>query len=434
MFHRIKVVDLELSRPLTTIENLDGYGELEALVRLHGRPIGKIQTLVTGDYCPAATLRTAILEQRNWPIELYSFLQGLAAGSQLNELGITELPHETDQVRHEPLPLVTVAVCTRDRTADLALCLDALSCLDYPNLDILVIDNAPSNDATKQLLSTTYPSVRYVCEPRPGLSWARNRAIIEAYGDIIAYTDDDVIVDPNWARALVDVFAKEPKVMAVTGYVAAHELETEAQIVFEQAFRFGRGFESKWIRADHQDNQGGVTQYGATANYGTGANMAYRRSLFEQIGDFDPALGAGTATAGGEDLEMFFRTLQEGYTLVYEPNALVRHRHRRDYTQLKKQITNNGVGYYSYLVRSALAYPEHYFDFVRIGLRFLQSNIGRLLRSLVRPSRYPRDLVWAEMKGFLMGVGRYQKAQQAAAKIAEDFGPLTPVVLSGRQI
>ena len=86
--------------------------------------------------------------------------------------------------------------------------------------------------------------------------------------------------------------------------------------------------------------------------------MAYRHSLFARIGGFDPALDVGTVTNGGGDLEMFFRVLKEGYTLVYEPAALVRHRHRRDYAQLREQITNNGVGFYAYLVRSALHYRD----------------------------------------------------------------------------
>ena len=73
--------------------------------------------------------------------------------------------------------------------------------------------------------------------------------------------------------------------------------------------------------------------------------MAYHHSLFDRIGGFDPALDVGTVTNGGGDLEMFFRVLQEGQTLVYEPSALVRHRHRRDYAQLRTQITNFGIGF-----------------------------------------------------------------------------------------
>ena len=430
MSHRIKVLDIELSYPLANIEGLDGYAELEGLVRMHGKLIGKVQVPIVGDYCPAKTVVDAILEQHSQRIARHFLLNNLATPSQGNQWCINNLLNVAQPTYSLPLPLVTVAVCTRDRPADLAMCLEALKSLNYSNLDILVVDNAPSNDATEQLIQTTYPNVRYVCEPRPGLSWARNRAIVEARGEIIAYTDDDVVVDPGWITNLVNVFATNSKVMVVTGYVAAYELETDAQIIFEQAYRFGRGFESKWVQVNDRGSRKTVTQYGATANYGTGANMAYRRSLFERIGYFDPALGAGTATTGGEDLEMFFRVLHEGYTLVYEPNALVRHRHRHDYAQLKKQVTNNGIGYYSYLVRSALTYPQDKFSFVQLGLQLLLGNIYQLLLSFVRPSpRRQRDLTLAELRGSFIGLCRYQKAHQTAMQLANTLDSLTPTIL-----
>lgn len=134
---------------------------------------------------------------------------------------------------HSSYRLVTVVVCTRDRTNDLAMCLEALLQLDYPYLDFLVVDNAPTTNATQQLVAEKFPQVRYVCEPRPGLDWARNRAIVEAKGEIIAYTDDDVIVDAGWVKALVQPFLEDASVMAVTGLVAPYELETSAQIMFE---------------------------------------------------------------------------------------------------------------------------------------------------------------------------------------------------------
>jgi GT2 family glycosyltransferase len=159
--------------------------------------------------------------------------------------------------------------------------------------------------------------------------------------------------------------------------------------------------------------------------------MAYRRSLFEQIDYFDPALDVGTVTNGGGDLEMFFRVLKEGYTLVYEPRAIVRHRHRRDYVELRTQIANNGVGLYSYFVRSALAYPEERFAFLYLGLWWLWHGITRpLLVSLLRPARLPQDLRIAEFLGAFHGFRRYFQARQAAAQIAANFGPLPKIEAS----
>ena len=90
----------------------------------------------------------------------------------------------------------------------------------------------PATNRPKSWCEASYPEMRYVCEPRPGLNWARNRAIIEAQGEIIAYTDDDCLVDPGWVRSFVQVFMENPEAAAVTGLVLPAELETEAQNLF----------------------------------------------------------------------------------------------------------------------------------------------------------------------------------------------------------
>jgi GT2 family glycosyltransferase len=419
-------MDIELSRPLTTIEGLDGYETVQGLVRLHGTPLGYVQLPLSRGRCAAAALSKAILDQHSWAIICHLLCDGLAAPPQPSGLRIADLVHVAHPTYPRPFPSVTVAVCTRDHTADLAICLDALCRLDYPALDILVVDNAPSSDATECLVRPSYPDVSYVCEPRPGLSWARNRAIIEAQGEIIAYTDDDVVVDAGWVSALAQVFAENPKVMAVTGLVVPYELETEPQILFERHGGFGRGFKRRWYQVDREGDEQAVTHHGA-GKLGTGANMAYRCSLFDHIGYFDPALGVGTVTNGGEDIEMFFRLLHEGYTLVYEPSALVYHRHRRDYASLRRQIANRGIGLSSYHVRSALAYPDERSAFIRLQLWWLRRwHLKRLMRSFIHPQRFPRDLILAELWGYLIGLGRYYKAQRTAAEIAQKFGPLTP--------
>ncbi|MBW4641089.1 MAG: glycosyltransferase [Gloeocapsa sp. UFS-A4-WI-NPMV-4B04] len=428
MFNCIKVTDIELNRPLVSIENLVGYEKLKGLVRLHGKPIGYIQLPVIGDRVSATSLHKAIVEQHSSNIIHQLLHNGLAALPQPNGLCIADLFYVSPPKYSGTLPLVTVAVCTRDRTTDLALCLQGLNCLDYPALDILVVDNAPSSDATKRLVQTAYPNVRYVCEPRPGLDWARNRAIIEARGEIVAYTDDDVVVDPGWVKALSTVFAENPEVMAVTGLVVPYELETEAQFLFEMYGGFGRGFERKWYQVEQDSKM--PWRYLGTGQFGTGANMAYRRSLFEQIGYFDPALDVGTVTNGGGDLEMFFRVLKEGHTLVYEPSAIVRHRHRRDYEKLRSQIANNSIGLFSYCIRGALAYPDNRLSFLRLCLWWLWYwNIRRLVISLIHPTRFPRDLILAELKGCFIGLGRYQKAQQVVEQIANSsFLPQPPTL------
>ncbi|MEO8285654.1 MAG: glycosyltransferase [Chloroflexota bacterium] len=413
MLRPIKLAEVEFSQPLPTIEGLDGYATLKALVRLHGTPIGFVKLPVDAGKCTGPALRKSILHDLSWGI-LQHHLADLLAGPRPNGLQLDDLNNAPHIEYHGDLPMVTVAVCTRDRAADLARCLEALSLIDYPSFEVLVVDNAPSSDATEHLVREKYPDVRYIREERPGLDWARNRAIAEAQGDIIAYTDDDVVVDPGWVSALAKVFAENADVMAVTGLVVAYELDTPAQILFEMYGGFGRSFQRRWYQAPRGTWDRSLIYQGA-GQFGTGANMAYRLSVFDEIGCFDPALDVGTVTNGGGDLEMFFRVLKHGHTLVYEPAAFVRHRHRREYEQLRTQLFNNGIGLYSYFVRSARAYEDERWPFMRLAIWWLLFwHLKRLASSIVKPTRFPRGLILAELWGSILGPARYRKAALTA--------------------
>jgi O-antigen biosynthesis protein len=387
----VRLVDLELSRPVQPLEGLARYVGVEALVRQEGTPIGWVRLPVVDGYCPAAAIEREIRSQPTVHVKPVRMP--------------TAPPH------------VTVSVCTRDRGADLSRCLDSLDRLNYPALDLLVVDNAPSNDVVERLIHSQYPRIRYVREPQPGLDRARNRAIAEARGEILAFTDDDVIVDPFWAAALASAFAEDPAVMAVTGLVVPCELESEAQVLFERYRSFARGFERIRVQATGT-TRSIAWRYGATAKFGTGANMAFRREVLDRLGGFDPALGAGTICRGGDDLDLLFRVIKAGHALVYEPRALVRHRHRSQLAELQRQIADHGVGFSAYLIRTGLAYPDE-----RLGLACLEAwwwskLLYRALRPRTPPAKAMRRLALAELRGSLAGLNRYQQARAAAASEA----------------
>lgn len=413
MHTRIKVLDIELSRPITPITCSSQYPAAKALLRLHGAPVGYLDLPLTDGRCSAAVIRRAALEQHRDALIARGLDQWLQSGLPDSGMDASLLANVPVPSPDELHPLISVAVCTRNRPEDLARCLEAIAELDYPAYEVVVVDNAPSDDRTEQLVRGRFPQMRYAREPQPGLSNARNRAIAEARGEIVAFTDDDVVVDRGWLAALARVFAENPHVTGLTGLVAPLELETEAQILFEVHGGFGRGFTRQQYRYQ-RGQQGTQATYQGTGRFGTGANMAYRRSVFAQIGAFDPALGVGTLSQGGEDLEMFFRLLRAGHTLAYEPAALVRHRHRREYEALQRQLESNGLALAAYHGGCALIFPEQRAIFMRLHLWWLWAwHIKRLLQSLSRPHRFPRALILAELRGYLIGLGRYPQARRA---------------------
>lgn len=422
MLSPVKVVELEISQPIGALDGLEGYLAVQGLVRWQGSPLGWVRVPVSNGRCEAAILRQAVLEHREALLQQVC-VNGIGLGQLGSVASLLRLPSPSVKAGLKIGLSVTVAVCTRDRPIDLERCLQSL--LSLPAMEVLVIDNAPSSDATQKLveaLQPQHPHLRYVPEPRPGLDWARNRAILEAKGEIIAFTDDDVVVDADWVGSMAQVFAENPAVAAVTGLVIPAELETDAQVWFEQNGGFGKGFQFRWFQFPggqmHWSNLG-------TGNLGTGANMAFRRAVFERIGGFDPALDAGTATQGAGDLELFFRVLKAGLPLVYEPRAIVHHYHRREYSQLRTQLFNNGSVYAAF-VRSALAYPETAPGFMRLGLSWLGSgHLRPLLASLFYPTQFPRDLRIAQLSGCLRGLTTYFIAKRQVAKIAAQFGTLS---------
>ena len=151
---------------------------------------------------------------------------------------------------------------------------------------------------------------------------------------------------------------------------------------------------------------------------GTGANMAVRRRVALELGGFDPALGVGTATGGGDDVEFLFRAVAAGHVVVYEPTAVVRHRHRRTMEELARQKRGDGTGTYSLYLGAARHYGRlQRRAFRRFAVRWAVRHLGvGYLRSVLAPSLWPRSLVVAEVRGAVSAtVGRYYRRAQRDA-------------------
>lgn len=391
MLPPIKVVDLELSQPLVTLEGLEGYQGVRGLVRLHGVPIGYVQMPVVAGCCTADSLSKQILAQHSTTILRHLLQNQLAAGRTLEQLSFEGLFNPLPSEKIAPSLSITIAICTRDRTSDLAVSLEALNRLDDPALDILVVDRAPSSDATQHLALGQFPKIRYTCEPEPSLGLACNRAIAAAKGEIIAFINDELTVDRGWVNAITQIFAENPEVMAVTGLVVPAELETEAQILFEQEGGWSGGWERTWYRLPPQTKM--PQEILQTWRLGSSANIAYRRSLFERIGQFHPLLGA-------EHLEMCLRLLKTGHTLVYEPQAIGRYRPPRTLEQLRPQLIAQHSAQFAYCAYSAQTYPQEFRSCLQLNWRMLSQQIYRLFLASIRPSRFPREFIWAQTRSY----------------------------------
>ena len=387
------VVDINIEDLPRDLQGLDGYLYILALVRFGGCPVGKIRVPVENGCVTAAQIRAALLEMDLSPLwnawlAAYTGYDPVAGG--------------------QPPASVTVATCTRDRPEDLARCLAGVLNLPEDGQEILVVDNHPQTDQTRRLVQS-YPRVRYIREDRPGLDVARNRALREARGEVVAFIDDDAIPDPGWLRALVRHFA-DPRVMAVTGLTMPGELETEAQEMFERYSGFGRGF----YRYTFNIN---IMNPLVASRVGAGANMALRTSVLDRVGAFDEALDAGTPTQSGGDTEMFTRILRAGYSITYEPAALNWHWHRRAWPDLRRVLYGYGVGAYAIWTRQLLREGE--FSVLRHSAAWWwKYQLPGLLRAILRPSSspIPAQLLWDEIRGCLAGPWAYLRSSRSLSQ------------------
>ena len=242
--------------------------------------------------------------------------------------------------RARPITLTaSIVICTRQRPQDLAACLKAIALEIAAGREVIVVDNGP--DAETRAAANA-AGVRYVVEPRPGLSRARNAGVCAATGDVVIFVDDDVRPEPGWVDALMRRFDADD-VSLVCGLVLPDTLETPAQIGFEYELGFG-GMGLLPLRFDAEFRaawRNGVPVW----NIGAGANMAVRRRRVTELGGFDERIGPGAAGGCGDDSEFWHRLIFAGDTAIYEPLSVVRHKHRRDWAALKRQAYGYSFGH-----------------------------------------------------------------------------------------
>ncbi len=424
-FVPVQQFELELSQPWPALDAIAAQGRrARAFVRLHGAPLGVVDLPAGG----AAACAGRIWAECGAAINRHLAADGLAPLTGL-ELGALIAPGDAACLQErrcivERAPSVSVVVCTRDRTDLLAICLPSLLAQEYREFEIIVVDNAPRTSATADLIATEYagePRIRYVREDRPGLSWARNRGLAEARNEIVAFTDDDARADPAWLAELARGFEAAPDVACVTGATLPAELETQAQAWFEQfgGFNKYRGWEAQTIRLSEPPADDPFFPY-LTPRYGAGVNMAYRRNRLLALGGFDPALGAGTPTSGGEDIEAFLRVITAGHALRVQPTALLYHTHRREYAALHRQLYGCGKALTAYVASAIAADRRHLWRMAGMAWRAPGHLLGRRSgRNIAKQSDYPAPLTRAELMGMLWGAFAYLRSRRLARRLAE---------------
>ncbi|MER6712021.1 glycosyltransferase [Streptomyces sp. NPDC000877] len=375
------------------------HGEVFVLVRRQGRPVGTLLGRVP---------------------------EGADARAVLAARARAECPPGAVEGPGEP-PFTSVVVATRERAGQLARALDSLLAQDHPRFEIVVVDNAPVTGETRQLVERKYAErVRYVCEPVPGLAVAHNTGLAAVAGEVVAFTDDDVVADPRWLTELTAPFAGDAGLGCSTGLILPARLTTPAQVLLESHGGFAKGFTPRTYDPAHPPVDEPLFPFTA-GRFGSGANMAFRTRVLRSVGGFDPATGAGTAARGGDDLYGFVRVLADGHRLRYTPYALVWHHHRETWRDLETQAYGYGAGLTAYLTAVLVNRPALLPAFLaRLPRGLVHARALTAVRETegtggggmpgdhdVRTHPWPRRLSRLQRRGMVYGPVGYVRARRA---------------------
>jgi O-antigen biosynthesis protein len=315
----------------------------------------------------------------------------------------TPVPGELD-VDDAQLPGVSVVMPTVCHDPEeLVEAVSRLTSLDYPNYEIVVVDNRTDPHAPELPALPGGDRVRAVREMVPGVSSARNRGIAASTAPILVFTDDDVMVEPGWLRAIGARFVAQPGLDALGGLILPAALRTRAQLWFEEYFGgFSRTYLPRTANLErHEDDQ--MFPF-APGRYAAGANMAFRRESLERVGGFPRDLGTGTPALGGEDLAVFLELAASGATIGFEPRAIVRHHHRVDEDEFRAQVFGYGAGLTAMYARFVVHHPRELTGMLaRLGVGVRQLRESRTTRSPTEESSFPPNLKLVEMAGLAYG-------------------------------
>ena len=236
-------------------------------------------------------------------------------------------------------PRVSVVVCAYDAADTLADCLDSLERLDYPDYEIVLINDG-SSDATSEI-AYGHERVRVIETTNQGLAAARNVGLAAATGEIVAYTDADTRVDPDWITFLVQPLLSDDDVASdVVGSGGPNVVPADDPWMAQCVARAPGG--PTHVLLDDQE-----------AEHVPGCNMAFRRDALIEIGGFDPIY-----LRAADDVDICWRVQARGWRIGFAPAAFVWHHHRSSLRGYWRQQVGYGEGETWLMAR----HPEQFLD------------------------------------------------------------------------
>ena len=290
------------------------------------------------------------------------------------------------------MPFVSVIIVTTDRPRLIKMCVELVLAQKYHPYEIIVVDGS-KDDLTKNIIES-FKSVKYIRSDIKNTPDQRNYGIKKAEGEIIAFIDDDSMVQGEWLENLIKEY-KSSDIGGVGGLVIG-----QSEIINNGADATGKILDNGKLAANFNYDSNQIIE----ADHLMGCNMSFRKDVLYEIGLYDPEY---RGTCFCEETDVCTRVKKKGYKIIYTPHAKVRHLaaprlgHSRDRYNLKFQYFHARNKTYFYFKNYGLK---------RITLNFilsdtcdhLKSYIGRIIHTLALISLN----IYGKLVGFLLAIRR----------------------------
>jgi GT2 family glycosyltransferase len=267
---------------------------------------------------------------------------------------------------------ISVIVSTRNRADDVVACAKTILANRYPAFELVIVDQSNSTDRQRAEAEVgSDERLRWIATATRGLSVSRNLAVAAARAPILAFTDDDCRVSETWIADTVAEFDADPELSLLFGKVVLRPEDRAC------------GYAAEFEPEQRHELRGALRE--PPSAWGVGANMAIRRSVFDRLGVFDTALGAGADFFAGEELDFTLRALAAGFKIVHTPTTSVVHLGVRKYgVEWRKLVRGYAIG-----CGAALFKHIRMGDItaLRVYFGFVAANVRRVCANLVRGKR-----------------------------------------------
>lgn len=259
------------------------------------------------------------------------------------------------------MPEISVLLCTRNRGDKIKNAVDSILENSYENFELILVDQS-SDDKTKATIETYIdPRIRYIRSQTVGLSRSRNIAIRESLSEIVAFTDDDCIVDREWLGSIMREYESDSSVMGVYGRVLPYGTGEPSMV----CHCIIDSMERKTVDSP-------IIPYTVL---GHGNNMSFKKDVFRKTGLYIESLGAGTWMRAGEDTDLTYLALKKRMKFLYSPEPLLYHNNWMS----KERAENIELGY---ILSAVAVFTKYSLKMDKIAISHLLVRMKYILKRI----------------------------------------------------